>query len=136
VVVGAVKELPIGRFKPWKVEVEEPLRNGLQQTNMFQVLWGNSLKAHPKGAAAKDGFGDIVQAVGEKQYLVRFDNGEERELPSAVLKAERMVASLPPDAVIPVAQNVHEEAMLETAPDELIQDAEEGEDVPVDTPEA
>jgi hypothetical protein len=53
--VGAVKELPIGRFKRWKVEVEEPLKNGLQQTNMFQVLWGNSLKAHPKGAAAKDG---------------------------------------------------------------------------------
>jgi len=78
----------------------------------------------------------IVQAVGEKRYLVHFDNGEERELPSAVLKVEHMVASLPTDAVIPVTQNVHEEAMLESAPDELIQDAEEGKDMPVDTPEA
>jgi len=33
--------------------------------------------------------------VGEKRYLIRFDNGEERELPSAVLKVEHMVASLP-----------------------------------------
>jgi hypothetical protein len=135
------------------VEVKEPLRNGLQQTNVFQVLWGNSLKAHPKGANGverelpsavlkvehmvasllPDAVIPVTQNVHEEAML---NNGEERELPSAVLKVEHMVASLLPDAVIPVAQNVHEEAMLETAPDELIQDAEEGEDVPVDTPEA
>jgi hypothetical protein len=135
------------------VEVKEPLRNGLQQTNVFQVLWGNSLKAHPKGANGverelpsavlkvehmvasllPDAVIPVTQNVHEEAML---NNGEERELPSAVLKVEHMVASLLPDAVIPVAQNVHEEAMLKSAPDELIQDAEEGEDMPVDTPEA
>jgi hypothetical protein len=34
-------------------------------------------------------------AVGEKKYLVRFDNGEERELPSVVLKVEQATASNP-----------------------------------------
>jgi hypothetical protein len=37
------------------VEVKEPLRNRLQQTNVLQVLRVNLLKAHPKDAAAKDG---------------------------------------------------------------------------------
>jgi hypothetical protein len=70
-----------------------------------------------------------------KKNLVRFDNGEERELPSAVLKVEHMVASLPPDQKIPTPQNVQEEAMLENAADELI-DSEETEDMPVDSPDA
>ena len=30
-------------------------------------------------------FGYVVLSVGENRYLVRFDNGEEKELPSAVL---------------------------------------------------
>jgi hypothetical protein len=47
-----------------------------------------------------------------------------------------MVASLPPDVAIPIAQNARDEAVLESAADELIQDAEEVEDMPVDTPEA
>jgi hypothetical protein len=61
--------------------------------------------------------------VGEQRYLVHFDNGVERELPSSVLKMEQMVVSLPPDIVIPIAQNAHEEAMLESAADEWIQNA-------------
>lgn len=80
-------------------------------------------------------FGHIIRAVGERKYLVRFDNGEERELPSAVLKVEHIVASIPPDTLIPTPQNAHEEAMMESAFDELIQDGEEVEDMPVDTPE-
>jgi hypothetical protein len=40
-------------------------------------------------------FGRIIPAVEEKRYLVCFDNGEERELQSAVLKVEHMVASVP-----------------------------------------
>jgi hypothetical protein len=31
-------------------------------------------------------FGNIVQSVGENRYLVRFDNGEEKELPSSALR--------------------------------------------------
>jgi len=64
---------------------------------------------------------------GRKQYLVCFDDGEKRELPSAVLTVEHMVAYLPPS---------HEEKILESAAGGLIQDAEKAEDVPVKTPEA
>ncbi len=46
-------------------------------------------------------FGHVVRAVGEKRYLVRFDNGEEKELASSVLKVESMVASIPPDVLPP-----------------------------------
>jgi hypothetical protein len=52
----------------------------------------------------KDGLVIFYKLVGEKKYLVRFVNGEERELPSAVLKVEHMVASLPPDLPIPTPQ--------------------------------
>jgi DUF971 family protein len=57
-------------------------------------------------------FGYVIRAVGEKKYLVRFDNGEEKELPSAVLKVESIAASIPPDVPLPAAPNVREEAIL------------------------
>ncbi len=56
-------------------------------------------------------------------------------MPSAVLKVEHMVASLHLNVAIPIAQNAHEETMMESAAHALIQDAEEVEDMPVDTPE-
>ncbi len=46
-------------------------------------------------------------------------------MPSAVHKVEHLVTSLPPDVAIPITQNAREEAILESATDELIQDAEE-----------
>ncbi len=97
---------------------------------------GNFIEGGPSKRRRRERwFGHILQAVGEKKYLVRFGNGEERELPSAVLKVEHMVASLPPDLPIPTPQNVQEEAMLENAADELI-DSKETEDMPVDSPDA
>jgi hypothetical protein len=50
-------------------------------------------------------FGHIVHAIEEKRYIVCFDNREERELPSEVLKVEHLIASLPPDIPIPTPQN-------------------------------
>jgi hypothetical protein len=58
-------------------------------------------------------FGHVVRAVGGKKYLVRFDNGEEKECPSNILKVESIVTSLPPDVQIPIAQNVREEELEE-----------------------
>jgi hypothetical protein len=47
-------------------------------------------------------FGHIISAVGERKYLVRFDDGTEKECPSAVLREERVAASLPPDVQVPI----------------------------------
>jgi hypothetical protein len=80
-------------------------------------------------------FGHVVRAVGEKRYLVRFDNGEEKELASSVLKVESMVASIPPDVLAPLPRNIREEAVLETA-DELLNDDDELEHLPDSRPEA
>jgi hypothetical protein len=80
-------------------------------------------------------FGHVITAVGEKKYLVRFDNGEERELPSAVLKVEQATASIPPDILIPTAENVRDKATMENVIAEVEQDAGETEDVPDARPE-
>ncbi len=82
----------------------------------------------------KDGLVILCRLLEKKRYLICFDNGEEKELPLAVLKVEHMVASLPPDILIPTPQNAQEEAMLENAVDELI-DAEETADLPEDSPD-
>jgi hypothetical protein len=47
-----------------------------------------------------------------------------------------MVASLPPDVSIHTPQNSQEEAMLESAGDELICNKKETEDMPQDSPDA
>jgi hypothetical protein len=77
----------------------------------------------------------VITADGEKKYLVRFDNGEERELPSAVLKVEQATASIPPDIPIPTAENVRDEAIMENAIAEVEQDSGETEDIPDARPE-
>lgn len=71
----------------------------------------------------------IVHAVGEKHYLMQFDNGEEKGLASSVLKVESMVAALPPDPLVPIPQIIREEAVLEAA-DEMLHEDEELEHLP------
>ena len=68
--------------------------------------------------------------------MVRFDNGEEKELPSAVLKVESIVAALPPDTLIPVARDVQEERMLLDAVAEQLIDDHEEEDLPDQLPDS
>ena len=96
---------------------------------------GNFIEGPSKRRRRERWFGHVLRAVGEKKYLIRFDNGEEKELPSAVLKVEHMIASLPPDVPLPHPVNAQEEAILENAVDEVA-DTEETEDMPVDTPES
>ena len=67
--------------------------------------------------------------------MVRFDNREERECSSNVLKVEHIAASLPPDIPIPVPENVREEAILNAAIGEMEQDVEKTEDLPARRPE-
>jgi hypothetical protein len=80
-------------------------------------------------------FGYVIRAVGEKKNLVRFDNGEEKECSSNILKVEHIAASLPPDIPIPVPENIREVAMLEDAVAEFEQDTEEAEYLPDTRPE-
>ena len=95
---------------------------------------GNFIEGPSKQRRRERWFGHVLRAVGEKKYLIRFDNGEEKELPSAVLKVEQhMIASLPSDVPLPNSVNAQEEAILENAVDKVA-DTEETEDMPVDTP--
>lgn len=96
---------------------------------------GNFIEGPSKRRHCERWFGHVLRAVGEKKYLIRFDNGEEKELPSSVLKVEHMIASLPPDVPLPHPVNAQEEAILENAVDEVA-DTIETEDMPVDTPES
>jgi hypothetical protein len=67
--------------------------------------------------------------------LVRFDNAEEKECSSNILKVEHIAASLPPDIPILVPENIREAAMLEDVAAEVEQDTEEAEDLPEARPE-
>lgn len=51
-----------------------------------------------------------------------------------VLKVESMVAAIPPDALVPIPQNIREEAVIEAA-DELLHEDEEMEHLPDSRPE-
>ncbi len=79
-------------------------------------------------------FGHIIRAVGENKCLVRFDNGEEKECSSNNLKVQHIAASLPPNILIPVPENVREEAILDDAIGEMEQDVEETEGLPARRP--
>ena len=70
-------------------------------------------------------FGTIVSAVGERKYLVRFDDGTEKECPSAILRVEKVVASLPPDMPLPNPSNPIEAAELQHAAEEVVDQEEE-----------
>jgi len=83
-------------------------------------------------------FGHVIQAVGERRYMVRFDNGQEKELPSNVLKVESALASIPPDVPIPVVANVAQGSQMQEEADasaDLLEASEEAEDLPALRPE-
>jgi hypothetical protein len=72
-------------------------------------------------------FGHIVSAIGERKYLVRFDDGTEKECPSAVLRVERVAASLPPDVQVPIASTQVEAMEAEDVQEEIADQDEEAE---------
>ncbi len=72
-------------------------------------------------------YGHIVSAIGERKYLVRFDDGTEKECPSAVLRVERVAASLPPDVQVPIPSTQVEAMEAEEAQQEIADQDEEAE---------
>jgi hypothetical protein len=78
----------------------------------------------------------VLRAIGEKCYLVRFDDGQEKECSSNILKVESSSASLPPDMPLPVREVTRDmSAVEEAAGDPDVLDGEEVEDMPAIRPE-
>jgi hypothetical protein len=77
--------------------------------------------------------GHVIHAVGERRYLIRFDNGQEKELPSNVLKVESAAASIPPDMPLPDQENIRRVSVVQDEID--VQEGEEVEDLPTLRPE-
>ncbi len=68
--------------------------------------------------------GQIVSAACEKKYLVRFDNGVEKECSSNSFRVEKMHESLPPD-VVPPLPSTNQERIEEELLDEAVADQDE-----------
>jgi hypothetical protein len=110
-------------------------QKGLNPNQRVSGAVGEFIPGPSKRCRRERWFGHVITAVGEKKYLVWFDNGEEREFASAVLKVEHATASLPPDIPIPTAENVRNEAFMENAIAEVEQDSAEVEVMPGARPE-
>jgi hypothetical protein len=75
-------------------------------------------------------FDNVIRAVGERCYLVHFDDGQERECASNILKVESSSASIPLDMPLPTREVVQSVTTVEKAagnPDVL--DSEEAKDM-------
>jgi len=70
-------------------------------------------------------FGQIISAVGEKKYLVRFDNGSEKECSSALLRVEKSHESLPPDVPVHVPENIQHRVDVADAEEEVADQEDE-----------
>jgi len=70
-------------------------------------------------------FGHIISAVGERKYLVRFDDGSEKECSSALLKVEKIHANVPPDIQMPTSSTLEHRLVLEEMEEEVVDQEEE-----------
>jgi hypothetical protein len=70
-------------------------------------------------------FRHIICSVGERKYLVRFDDGSEKECSSALLKVEKMHANVPPDIQMPTEPTLEHRLVLEEMEEEVVDQEEE-----------
>jgi len=88
--------------------------------------YGDFIEGPTKRRRRQRLYGQIVCAVGEKKYLVRFDNGVEKECSSNTLRVENMNEALPPD--MPLANPVTREEQRQVEENEdVLGDQEEEE---------
>jgi hypothetical protein len=81
-------------------------------------------------------FGHVIRAVGERCYLVGFDDGQEKECSSNILKVESVSASLLPDIPVPARDVLRDVSAAEEAAGTLdVLDNEKVEDMPDIRPE-
>ncbi len=70
-------------------------------------------------------FGQIVSAIGEKKYLVRFDKGVEKECSSNSLRVKRIHEALPPDVIPPPPSTTCEEMECQKVSEDIADQDEE-----------
>ncbi len=70
-------------------------------------------------------YGHAISAVGEWKYLVRFDDGSEKECSSALLRVEKMHTNVPPDIPMPTDSTLEHRVVLEELEEEVIDHEEE-----------
>jgi hypothetical protein len=88
--------------------------------------YGDFIEGPTKRQRRQQLYGQIVCAVGEKKYLVRFDNGVEKECASNTLRVESMNKALPPD--MPLANPVTREEQRQVEKnDDALGDQEDAE---------
>jgi hypothetical protein len=81
-------------------------------------------------------FGYIVSTVGTNKYLVWFDNVEEKECASSLLKKESLTASAPPDIPIPARPEDENALAIDDAVENVeLENQEEEEHLPDTTPQ-
>ncbi len=76
-------------------------------------------------------FGNMIRAMGERCYLVHFDDGQETECSTKILKVESLSASFPLDIPVPA----HDEVWVISAVEEASGDSDMLEDMPAIRPE-
>jgi hypothetical protein len=70
-------------------------------------------------------YGHIISAIGEWKYLVRFDNGSEKECSSAVHRVEKMHTNVPSDIQMPMETTLEHRIEIEKLEEEVVDQEEE-----------
>ncbi len=102
---------------------------GFMSTKGYQVPFGSTLMAQLNAAIEIGFLGTSLVPLASDKYLVHFDDGMEKECPSAVLRVEKVAASLPPDVQLPVPAT-HVEAVEAEEVQEEVADQDEEEALP------
>jgi hypothetical protein len=67
----------------------------------------------------------IISAIGEKKYLVRFDDGSEKECSSALLRVAKSHASLPPDVLVHMPESIQHRVDIAEVEEEVADQEDE-----------
>jgi hypothetical protein len=70
-------------------------------------------------------YGHIISAIGERKYMVRFDDGSEKECSSALLRVEKMHTNVPPDIQMPTETTLEHRVVLHDLEEEVVDQEEE-----------
>ncbi len=86
--------------------------------------FGDNIQGPTNHQRQQHSYGQVVSAVGEKKYLIWFDNGQEKECSSNSLRVEKINEAIPPDVIPSQPTTIHEEMELE----EQVEDAADQEE--------
>jgi hypothetical protein len=112
-----------------KIVPEEPLptRDFMSTNQQVSGTLGVYMEGLTKRHCCQQLFGNIASAIGERKLLVQFDDGTEKECPSAVLSTERVATSLPSDVQISIDSTYVDAMDAEDVQEEIADQDEEAE---------